>query len=84
VALGLAWVFGAVALQTPGRASLRGDVQRSEILSRLYARFPPADVLNLLARFDPFPQIQGPRPTCRRPTARSRATPTCARPRRRS
>ncbi len=62
VGLGLAWVFGAVALQTPGARSLRGDVQRSEILSRLYATFPPADLLNLLARFDPFPQIQGPAP----------------------
>ena len=62
VGLGLAWVFGAVALQTPGARSLRSDVQRSEILSRLYARFPPGDVLNLLARFDPFPQIAGPAP----------------------
>lgn len=62
VGLGLAWVFGAVALQTPGARSLRSDVQRSEILSRLYATFPPADLLNLLARFDPFPQISGPAP----------------------
>ncbi len=62
VALGLSWVFGAVALQTPGARSLRSDVQRSAILSRLYERFPPADVLNLLARFDPFPQITGPAP----------------------
>ncbi len=59
VGLGLAWVFGAVALQTPGARELRGDVQRSEILSALYDRFPPSDVLNLLARFDPFPQIRG-------------------------
>jgi S1-C subfamily serine protease len=62
VGLGLAWVFGAVALQTPGARSLRADVQQSEILSRLYERLPPADVLNLLARFDPFPQIRGPLP----------------------
>ncbi len=62
VGLGLAWVFGAVALQTPGARSLREDVQRSEILSRLYERLPPGDVLNLLARFDPFPQVDGPAP----------------------
>ena len=62
IALGLAWVFGAVALQTPGARELRRDVQRSEILTRLYDKFPPADVLNLLARFDPFPQISGPLP----------------------
>jgi S1-C subfamily serine protease len=60
VALGLAWVFGAVALQTPGARELRRDVQRSAILSALYDALPPADVLNLLARFDPFPQITGP------------------------
>ena len=60
VGLGLAWVFGAVALQTPGARELRRDVQRSTILSALYDAFPPADVLNLLARFDPFPQISGP------------------------
>jgi Trypsin-like peptidase domain/Colicin V production protein len=62
VALGMAWVFGAVALQTPGARSLRDDIQKSSILSRLYRSLPPADVLNLLARFDPFPQISGPAP----------------------
>ncbi|HEX2084393.1 MAG TPA: MarP family serine protease [Solirubrobacteraceae bacterium] len=62
VALGLAWVFGAVALQTPGARELRRDVQRSEILSRLYAALPPGEFLNLLARFDPFPRISGPQP----------------------
>ena len=62
VGLGMAWVFGAVALQTPGARSLRDDIQKSSILSRLYRELPPADVLNLLARFDPFPQISGPAP----------------------
>ena len=62
VALGLAWVFGAVALQTPGMRSLRADIQKSEILSRLYRSLPPADVLNLLARFDPLPGVRGPAP----------------------
>ncbi|HEX8205853.1 MAG TPA: MarP family serine protease [Solirubrobacteraceae bacterium] len=62
VALAMAWVFGAVALQTPGARSLRDDIQKSSILSRLYRSLPPADVLNLLARFDPFPQVSGPAP----------------------
>ena len=70
VALGLAWVFGAVALQTPGARELRRDIQRSEILSRLYDRFPPSDVLNLLARFDPFPQVEGPTPDLSPPDRR--------------
>jgi S1-C subfamily serine protease len=61
VALGLAWLFGAVALQTPGARELRSDIQRSEILSRLNDVLPPSgSVLNALARFDPFPSITGP------------------------
>jgi S1-C subfamily serine protease len=70
VGLGMAWVLGAVALQTPGARGLRDDVQRSEILARLYDRFPPRDVLNLLARFDPFPQITGPVPAVSAPDRR--------------
>ena len=61
VALGIAWIFGAVALQTPGARGLRRDIQRSEILSRLNDALPPSGpVLNALARFDPLPGIQGP------------------------
>ena len=75
VALGLAWVFGAVALQTPGARELRRDVQRSAILSALYDALPPADVLNLLARFDPFPQISGPAPNVSPPDRRIAADP---------
>lgn len=33
VALGLAWIFGAVALHAPGTTQLRADVQNSVILS---------------------------------------------------
>src|SRR5687768_9110330 len=32
VALGIAWIAGAVALQTPGARELRADVQRSAII----------------------------------------------------
>ena len=71
VALGIAWIAGAVALQTPGVRSLRDDIQRSVILGRLNAALPPTgSVLNALARFDPSPRILGPGPDVRPPTAR--------------
>jgi S1-C subfamily serine protease len=61
VALGLVWVFGAVALHTPGTAQLRGDVQRSLILRRLNDLLPPSGpVLGALNRVDPAPSIAGP------------------------
>ena len=60
VALGLIWVFGAVALHAPGTAQLRADVQRSLILRRLNDLFPPSGpVLNALNRVDPAPSIGG-------------------------
>jgi S1-C subfamily serine protease len=61
VALGLIWVFGAVALHAPGTAHLRGDVQRSAILRGLNDLLPPSGpVLNALNRVDPAPSIAGP------------------------
>lgn len=61
VALGLIWVFGAVALNAPGTAQLRGDVQRSLILRRLNDLLPPSGpVLGALNRVDPAPSIAGP------------------------
>jgi S1-C subfamily serine protease len=61
VALGLAWLAGAVALQTPGAITFRDEIQRSTILKRLNDALPPTGpVLNALARFDPFPTIDGP------------------------
>lgn len=63
LALGLAWILGAVALQTPGARELRADVQRSAILRQLNERLPPSGpILNALARFDPLPEIAGPAP----------------------
>src|SRR5438876_2057014 len=60
VGLGVAWLFGAVALQTPGARGLRRDIQRSKILSSLNRKLPPSDgFLNALARFDPFPSVTG-------------------------
>jgi S1-C subfamily serine protease len=61
VALGLAWLAGAVLLQTPQVSSLRQQIQRSTILRALNGLLPPSGpVLNALARFDPFPEINGP------------------------
>ena len=61
VALGLVWLAGAVALQTPGARTLREEMQRSKILQALNDTLPPSGpILNALARFDPFPRIDGP------------------------
>jgi S1-C subfamily serine protease len=61
VSLGVAWVFGAVALHAPGTAQLRVDVQRSLILRRLNDVLPPSGpILNALDRVDPAPSIAGP------------------------
>jgi S1-C subfamily serine protease len=61
VALGLAWVFGAVALHSPGTAQLRADVQESVILRSLDSVLPPSGpVLNALDRVDPAPSVTGP------------------------
>lgn len=61
IALGLAWLAGAVVLQTPGLRELRRDVQRSFVLRELNALLPPSGpLLNALARFDPLPSIGGP------------------------
>jgi Trypsin-like peptidase domain/Colicin V production protein len=59
--LGLIWVGGAVALQTPGARHLRHDIQRSTILQALNDALPPSGpLLNALARFDPLPAVNGP------------------------
>jgi len=69
--LGLVWIAGAVALHTPGARELREPIQRSAILQELNERLPPSGpILKALARFDPFPEIDGPRPEVRPPDAR--------------
>jgi S1-C subfamily serine protease len=61
VALGIAWILGAVALQAPGVGTLRRDIQRSVILRRLNELLPPSgSLLHALARFDPLPALSGP------------------------
>jgi Trypsin-like peptidase domain/Colicin V production protein len=69
--LGLVWIAGAVALQTPGARELREPIQRSAILSELNELLPPSGpILQALARFDPFPEIDGPRPNVPPPDSR--------------
>ncbi len=69
--LGLVWVGGAVALQTPGAKGLREPIQQSAILGELNERLPPSgSILKALARFDPFPQIEGPDADVRAPNAK--------------
>ena len=59
VGLGVVWILGAVAVHSTG--DLRYEVQRSQILTRLNKALPPSGrLLNALARFDPFPRIDGP------------------------
>jgi S1-C subfamily serine protease len=61
VALGLAWVFGAVALHAPATERLRADVQKSLILRSLNQVLPPSGpILNALDRVDPAPSVVGP------------------------
>jgi S1-C subfamily serine protease len=68
VALGLAWVFGAVAMHAPGTDRLRANVQESVILRSLNDVMPPSGpVLNALDRVDPAPSIAGPRALVGRP-----------------
>ena len=59
--LGVVWILGAVALQTPEVSGLRRDVQRSTILRELNRVLPPSGaLLNSLGRLDPFPRVDGP------------------------
>jgi S1-C subfamily serine protease len=59
VGLLIAWVLGAVALQSG--PDIRRDVQRSAILRELNAVLPPTGpLLNTLRALDPFPRIDGP------------------------
>ena len=58
--LAVVWVLGAVALLLPGQTDLRRGAQGSALLQRLNKFIPPTQVLNALARIDPFPSISGP------------------------
>jgi S1-C subfamily serine protease len=61
VGLGIAWLVGAVAVQSSGSVQLRQDIQRSAILAELNQLLPPSGpILHALARFDPLPAVHGP------------------------
>ena len=61
VALGIAWIVGAVALQSSGSPTLQRDIQRSAILQGLNELLPPSGpILHALARVDPLPSVRGP------------------------
>jgi S1-C subfamily serine protease len=71
-----------VALQTPGARSLREPIQRSAILRQLNQHLPPSGgILKALARFDPFPSIEGPAARVRPPDARIARDPDVVRAR---
>lgn len=56
----IVWVAGATALLVPGQTTIRREVLRSLIVRHLNEAVPPARLLHLLARVDPFPSILGP------------------------
>ena len=61
VALGIAWIVGAIALQSSNSNVLRQDIQRSAILRGLNNLLPPSGaILHALARIDPLPSVRGP------------------------
>ncbi len=68
VGLGIAWIVGAIAVQSSGSEPLRRDFQRSAILRSLNGLLPPSGpILNALARFDPLPSVHGPAADVRPP-----------------
>jgi S1-C subfamily serine protease len=61
VALGIAWIVGAVALRSSNSPVLQRDIQGSAILQGLDRLLPPSGpILNALARIDPLPSVRGP------------------------
>ncbi|HKJ37054.1 MAG TPA: MarP family serine protease [Solirubrobacterales bacterium] len=61
LALAIAWVVGAVALNAPALKQYRDDIQRSTILSALNETFPPSGpLLNSLNRISLTPELRGP------------------------
>lgn len=76
VALGLAWIFGAVLLHAPSTARLRADIQQSLILRSLNDVLPPSGpLLNALDRVDPAPTVLGPAAPVAAPDARVASDP---------
>jgi len=69
VGLGIAWIVGAVALQSGGSRPLRTEIERSAILRELDQLLPPSGpILHALATFDPLPSVRGPAAQVQAPT----------------
>ena len=82
VALGLAWVFGAVLLHAPSTTRLRADIQQSVILRSLNDVLPPTGpLLNALDRVDPAPTVLGPAAPVAPPDAKIASDPDVLRDR---
>jgi S1-C subfamily serine protease len=61
VGLGIAWIVGAVALESTTSAQWRQRLEHSTILRELDQLLPPSGpILHALARFDPLPAVNGP------------------------
>ncbi len=61
LALAIAWVAGAFALNAPALRGIRADVQRSRILAAVNGVVPPSGpLLNVLNRVARAPRISGP------------------------
>jgi S1-C subfamily serine protease len=61
IGLGIAWIIGAVALESTSSAAWRQRLEQSTILRELDQLLPPSGpILNALARFDPLPAVSGP------------------------
>jgi len=73
--LAVVWVIGAVALLWPGETGLRKGAQGSFVLRRLNDVVPPRELLNALARIDPFPAITGPAAPAQPPDPRLASAP---------
>ena len=77
--LALVWIVGAGALLVPGQNALRKGVQASYLLRNLNSVVPPARLLAVLARADPFPQIAAPGGLVAAPDARVLRDPSVRR-----
>ncbi len=76
VALGVAWIVGAVALDASNSSSLREEIRGSQILRELDRVLPPSGpVLNALERIDPLPSVRGPAATVAPPSRAILASP---------
>jgi S1-C subfamily serine protease len=76
VGLGIAWIVGAVAIESTTSASLKAKLERSQILRGLDEILPPSGpILHALARFDPLPALHGPVANVPQPTPGILRTP---------